>query len=57
MSYTHTHLPRLEDLKQNIEANPNVLRYYPKYDSYIGSSESVNYLEKKLKEYYESKKN
>lgn len=57
MSYTHTYLPHIDDLKQNIEANPNVLRYYAKYDSFIGSVESVNYLNKKLKEYNESKKN
>lgn len=57
MSYTHTHLPHIDDLKQNIEANPNVLRYYAKYDSFIGSVESVNYLNKKLEEYNESKKN
>lgn len=57
MSYTHTHLPSLEDLKQNIETNPNALRYYSKYDTFIGSSESIDYLDKKLKEYYDSKSN
>jgi hypothetical protein len=57
MSYTHKHLPTLEDLKANIETNPNVLRYYSKYDTFIGSTESIDYLDKKLKEYYDSKKN
>jgi hypothetical protein len=57
MSYTHTYLPQFSDLKENIEANPNVLRYYAKYDSFIGSTKSINYLQKKLKEYYENKKN
>jgi len=55
MSYTHTHLPQLEDLKQNIEANPNVLRFYSKYDGFVGSNESIEYLQKKLEEYYDSK--
>jgi hypothetical protein len=57
MSYTHTHLPHIEDLKERIDANPDVLRFYAKYDGYVGSSESINYLDKKLKEYYDSKSN
>lgn len=57
MSYTHTHLPHIEDLKESIEANPDVLRYYAKYDGLVGSVESMEYLDKKLKEYYDSKKN
>jgi hypothetical protein len=56
MSYIYTHLPELKDLKKNVETNPNVLRYYSKYEGFIGSDESVNYLTTKLKEYYESKK-
>ena len=57
MSYTHTHLPHIEDLKERIDVNPDVLRFYAKYDGYVGSSESINYLDKKLKEYYDSKSN
>ena len=56
MSYVYTHLPELKDLKQNIETNPDVLRYYAKYEGFVGSSESVNYLTKKLEKYYDSKK-
>ena len=56
MSYVYTHLPELSDLKENIETNPDVLRYYSKYEGFVGSAESVNYLTTKLKEYYESKK-
>ena len=56
MSYVYTHLPELNDLKENIETNPDVLRYYSKYEGFVGSDESVNYLTTKLKEYYESKK-
>jgi|TARA_B110000908_G_C9790051_1_gene243984 hypothetical protein len=57
MSYTHTHLPHIEDLKESIESNPDVLRYYAKYSGLVGSSESMDYLDKKLKEYYDSKRN
>ena len=56
MSYVYTHLPELKDLKQNIETNADVLRYYAKYEGFVGSSESVNYLTKKLEKYYDSKK-
>ena len=55
MSYTHTHLPHIEDLKESIESNPDVLKRYAKYEWFIGSTESMNYLDKKLKEYYDSK--
>ena len=57
MSYVYTHLPEIEDLKKNIETNPKVLRYYSKYEGFVGSTESVDYLNEKLKEYYESKSN
>ena len=57
MSYIYTQLPELEVLKQSIKTNPNLLRYYSKYESFLGSTKSVNYLKKKLKEYYENKKN
>ena len=56
MSYIYTHLPEINDLKKNIETNPNVLSYYSKYDAFVGSTESVNYLTQKIKEYDENKK-
>ena len=56
MSYVYTHLPEIEDLKKNIETNPDVLRYYARYDGFVGSTESVNYLTQKIKEYNENKK-
>ena len=56
MSYVYTHLPEIEDLKKNIETNPSVLRYYSKYEGFVGSSESIDYLTQKIKEYNENKK-
>jgi len=55
MSYTHTHLPEINDLKKNIETNPDVVRYYAKYGAFVGSEESINYLTKKIDEYYKRK--
>lgn len=54
MSYVYTHLPELKDLKKNIETNPDVLRYYSKYEGFVGSPESIEYLTKKLEEYYDN---
>ena len=57
MSYTHTHFfSTLLGVVISI-SNPDVLRYYAKYDGLVGSSESMEYLDKKLKEYYDSKGN
>jgi hypothetical protein len=56
MSYIYTHLPEINDLKKNVETNPDVIRYYAKYEGFVGSEESINYLTKKVDEYYKSKK-
>ena len=46
MSYTHIHLPQLDTLKSILESNPEKVNYYSKYEGWIGSTESVKYLEK-----------
>lgn len=48
MSYTHIHLPQLDKLKQSLESDPTLLNFYSKYDSWVGSAESVDYLSKTL---------
>lgn len=57
MSYVYTYLPELEELKKIIEKDPNRLKYYSKYGAFMGPTESVEYLNKKIEEYYESKIN
>lgn len=57
MSYIKVYLPELDELKNRIRTNTDGLLYYSKYDTFIGSSESMDYLNKKLKEYYDSKSN
>jgi ABC-type proline/glycine betaine transport system substrate-binding protein len=56
MTYITAHLPKLEDLKKQLEEDPDKLRIYAKYMGYEGSSESMDYLSEKLKEYSEAKK-
>jgi transcriptional antiterminator len=57
MSYILKHLPEIDKLKEELEQNPNKIVYYAKYGGYVGSSESSDYLNKKLEEYYASKSN
>jgi len=51
MSYTHIHLPELNILKGLLSDNLNQLKYYAKYDVYMGPTESVNYLNQQINEY------
>lgn len=55
MTYITKHLPELDALKKELETNPTNIRYYVKYMGFVGNSDSIDYLENKIKEYYESK--
>jgi len=55
MSYTHIHLPELGVLEKIISEDSNRIKYYAKYGAHIGPSESVNYINQKINEYYENK--
>lgn len=55
MTYITAHLPSLEDLKKQLEQDPDKLRIYAKYMGYEGPSDSMDYLSEKLKEYFEAK--
>jgi hypothetical protein len=56
MSYIVKYLPDIEKLKNELKQNPNNIVYYSKYGGYVGSTESMDYLNKKLKEHYENTK-
>lgn len=43
------YLPDLQKLKKQISNNPSIIEYYRKYHNFIGSVESVKYINKKLK--------
>jgi len=51
MSYVVKYLKDFEDLKKELEENPDNIRYYLKYEGFTGSSESMNYIEQKINEY------
>ena len=52
MSYIYRYLPDKEVLEKRIVKNPHEIKYYAKYDSFIGSTESITYLTKLLNEYH-----
>lgn len=49
MSTPVTRVPQLHDLKARL-TDPDWIRYYKKYDCYLGPSESIEYLVKFLKD-------
>lgn len=51
MTYISRYLPELGELKSQIEKNPEILSMYTKYMGFNGSSESIDYLIKKLQEF------
>ena len=55
MTYIVKYVPELDSLKKQIEENPTILEMYSKYMGFNGSSESINYLTKKIDEYYTRK--
>ncbi len=48
MTYINKHLPKYEDLKKELESSPDNLRYYMKYEGFIGDSDSIAYLNFKI---------
>ena len=51
MSYIRKYLPEIDVLTQMLSQTPEKVKYYMKYESLIGSIESMNYLTKKIDEY------
>jgi IMP dehydrogenase len=48
MTYITKYLPKYEDLKKELETNPDNLKYYAKYEGFAGDSDSIDYLSYKL---------
>jgi hypothetical protein len=56
MTYITAHLPTLEELKKQLEENPDRIKTYMKYEGYQGPEGSIDYLTNKIEEYINSKK-
>lgn len=55
MTYINIYIPKLSELKQRLEENPKLIEYYMKYEGWTGDSESIDYLDKRVKEYIKNK--
>jgi hypothetical protein len=53
MTYITKYLASIEELKKELETHPENIKYYMKYMAINGPSESVNYLNKKIKTFLE----
>lgn len=51
MSYINLYLNDIEELRKEFEQNPDVVKYYVKYEGFTGSSESIAYIDEKINEY------
>jgi hypothetical protein len=56
MTYITAHLPKVEDLKKELESNPDKIRIYMKYMGFEGPEGSIDYLTNQIEEYIKLKK-
>ena len=55
MTYINIYIPKLSELKQRLEENPKLIEYYIKYEGWTGDSDSINFLEEKVEEFFKNK--
>ena len=57
MTYITAHLPALEELKKELEENPEKIKTYMKYMGFEGPEGTIDYITKKMEEHIKNKKN
>jgi hypothetical protein len=57
MTYITKHLPTLEQLKKELEAHPENIKHYAKYEGFEGPDGTTDYIIEKLEEHYKKQKN
>jgi hypothetical protein len=57
MTYITTHLPKLEELKKELEDNPQRIEIYMKYMGFEGPEGTIDYITEKIEEHIKNKKN
>jgi hypothetical protein len=57
MTYIIAHLPKLEELKKQLENNPKQIETYMKYMGFEGPDGTIDYITQKIEEHIKNKKN
>jgi hypothetical protein len=57
MTYIIAHLPKLEELKKQLEENPKRIETYMKYMGFEGPDGTIDYITQKIEEHIKNKKN
>jgi hypothetical protein len=57
MTYITKHLPSLEELKKELEENPEKIKIYLKYEGFEGPEGTIDYITNKIEEHIKNKKN
>jgi hypothetical protein len=57
MTYITAHLPKLEELKKELEDNPQRIEIYMKYMGFEGPEGTIDYITEKIEEHIKNKKN
>jgi hypothetical protein len=57
MTYIIAHLPKLEELKKQLENNPKQIETYIKYMGFEGPEGTIDYITNKIEEHIKNKKN
>lgn len=57
MTYITAHLSKLEDLKKELEDNPNRIETYMKYMGFEGPEGTIDYITQKIEEHIKNKNN
>jgi hypothetical protein len=57
MTYITAHLPKLEELKKELEDNPKRIETYMKYMGFEGPEGTIDYITNKIEEHIKNKNN
>ena len=57
MTYIIAHLPKLEELKKQLEENPKRIETYMKYMGFEGPEGTIDYITNKIEEHIKNKQN
>jgi transcriptional regulator with AAA-type ATPase domain len=55
MTYINIYIPKLSELKERLSENPKLIEYYMKYEGWTGDSDSIDYLDERVREYIKDK--